>query len=399
MEKTTFQDNLKLADGAATKRLMPLIVVGAVALGLSAAGYAQDKHQFSFSYLVPFLFFLSIALSALFFVMLQHLTRAGWSVAVRRIPESMLAAIPAFVVLFVPVALGMHDLFHWTHHDAVAHDELLTHKAPFLNTPFFLARAGFYFLVWILLGWYFRRTSVRQDESHDPRATVAMARRAAPGMILFALTLSFAGFDWIMSLDPHWFSTIFGVYFFAGTAVAGFAAYTLVLATLRRAGYLRGAIRLDHFRDLGRLMFGFSVFWAYIAFSQFFLIWYGNIPEETIFYLHRMEGSWRQVTLLLAVGHFVVPFVLLMSRWTKSRPWILATLAVWILLMHYLDLYWLVMPTLHREGIHFHWMDLVCFAGVGAVFLALFVRELAQRHLIPIGDPRLPESLGLRTDY
>jgi hypothetical protein len=331
--------------------------------------------------------------------MLQHLTRAGWSVVVRRIPESMLAVFPALTVLFLPVILGLHDLYHWSHADAVAHDELLAHKAAYLNPTFFLIRAGVYFLAWLLLSWYFLRSSVRQDTTQDPKATVSMQRRAAPGMNLFAVTISFAGFDWIMSLDPHWFSTIFGVYIFAGSALAGFAAITLVVAALRRAGYLRGAIRLDHFRDLGRLQFAFSVFWAYIAFSQYFLIWYGNIPEETLFYIHRLEGSWAGATRLLAVGHFVVPFLVLMSRWTKSRLWIVVSMSIWILLMHYLDVFWLVMPTVAKHGVEFHWMDLACFAAVGLVFLALLVRELARHHLVPIGDPRLPESLGLRTDY
>jgi hypothetical protein len=391
-------DQIKAAPGAFRSVLTGFGAAGLLGAVAAVFGWFRDSEQLAFSYLVPFLFFLSLGLSALFFVLLQHLTRAGWSVALRRIPEVMMSVVPFFALLFIPVFLGRHELYHWTHDDAVAHDELLRHKEPYLNVTFFLIRAAAYFLVWTLLTRYFYGRSVRQDSTRDPHTTVVMQRRAAPGMILFAITLSFSSVDWIMSLDPHWYSTIFGVYIFSGTALAGFAAFLLAGMLLSRGNHVT-VFRHDHFRDLGRLMFAFTVFWAYIAFSQFFLIWYGNIPEETLFYLHRLEGSWKTATLLLAVGHFAIPFVVLMARWSKKQKGVLAAMAVWVLLMHYLDMYWLVMPVLHHEGVRVHWMDVVCFLAVGGIFLALFVRKLASRSLVPVGDPRLPESLNLHNDY
>ena len=206
-------------------------------------------------------------------------------------------------------------------------------------------------------------------------------------------------FDWLMSMDPHWYSTIFGVYCFTGTVVASFAFLIITSTLLRRGGCLLHTIRVDHYHDLGRLMFAFSVFWAYIAFSQFFLIWYGNMPEETIWYVHRIEGTWKTGTLVLAVGHFLVPFALLMSRWVKRKPALLTTIAVWMLLIHYWDIYWMVMPNLHHLGVQFHWLDLACLMGVMGVFLTLFVRRLIGHALVPVGDPRLAESLALEHLY
>ena len=342
---------------------------------------------------------LTIALGSLFFVMLQHVTRAGWSVAVRRLAEVAAGTLPVFAILFVPILLGMGDLFHWTDREAVEHDALLQHKEGYLNIPFFLARIAFYFLVWTLLSRYFLRRSLTQDTTKDPMITIQLQRRAAPGIILWAFTLTFMAFDLLMSLDPHWYSTIFGVYNFAGTMAAAFAFLAVTSMTLRRSGCLANTVRVDHYQDLGRFMFAFSVFWAYISFSQFFLIWYGNMPEETIFYVHRIEGSWMTLSLVLAAGHFAVPFVLLMSRWTKRRPWFVTLMAVWILFVHYLDIYWMVMPNLHHEGVQFHWLDLACLLGVGGVFLTVFTRKLIGHALVPVGDPRLSESLALEHLY
>ncbi len=378
---------------------MLFLVMAVVGLGLSALGFFTDKAQFSHSYLTGFMFTLSIALGCLFFVLVKHLARAGWNVVTRRIAEVAAVCIPVMGILFIPVLLGNHELFHWTHHDAVEHDALLQHKEGYLNLGFFIARAVGYFLIWSLSAIWFYRKSVEQDESHDPHVTVGLQRRAAPLMILFALSLTFMAFDWLMSLDPHWFSTIFGVYMFAGCALCAFAFVTLAAMTLRRNGQLEGTIRVDHYQDLGRLMFAFTVFWAYIGFSQFFLIWYGNVPEETLWFLHRAEGSWKNWSALLGVGRFLVPFALLMSRYVKRRPVMVAAIAVWVLCMHYVDMYWLVMPNLHHDGVHLHWMDLTCVMGTLGVFLSVFVRRFAAKALVPVGDPRLKESLALHHAY
>jgi hypothetical protein len=218
-------------------------------------------------------------------------------------------------------------------------------------------------------------------------------------MILFAVTLTLMAFDWVMSLDPHWYSTIFGVYIFSGASVGTFAFVTLAVSVLRRAGYMERLVRVDHYQDLGRWIFAFSIFWAYIAFSQFMLIWYGNIPEETVYYTDRSRGSWLAASIFLGIGHFVVPFAMLMPRWTKRRPPIVTALAAWVLFMHYVDLHWLVMPNLHESGFTVHWLDATTLLAVAGLFLALFVHRLGGRSVIPVGDPRLPESLAVEHLY
>jgi hypothetical protein len=368
-------------------------------LALTAVGFFTDRERFFASYMTAYLFFLTLVLGTLFFVLVQHLSRAGWSVAVRRLAETAGWTVPFFALLFLPLLGGLGDLFHWTHPDAVAHDALLRHKEDYLNVPFFLVRAALYFVVWSAIGITFHRASAAQDASRDPRVTASLQRRAAPAMILYALTVTFMAFDWIMSMDPHWYSTIFGVYVWSGGALSAFAFLAVTALVLQRTGRMDRVLRADHFQDLGRLLFAFSVFWAYIAFSQFFLIWYGNIPEETIFYLHRMQHGWYPVSLFLAAGHFAVPFALLMSRWTKRRPSLVIALAVWILLMHYLDLYWLVFPNFLDHGPNVHWLDAAAWVGIGGTFLFVFTTKLSRHALVPAGDPRLSESLALEHAY
>jgi hypothetical protein len=395
---THSQDVLRLTGGQITGAKTFFQGLAALGIVASVVGMLVDRHQFGFSYLVAFLFGLTMALGCLFFVMIQHLARAGWSVAIRRMAEVAAGTLPLFVVLFLPVLRTLGDLYPWST-AAMDGDHLVQHKEGFLNIPFFVVRAAVYFGVWILIARYFLNTSIAQDTSRDPMLTVRMQRRAAPAMILFAFTLTFMSFDWLMSMQPHWYSTIFGVYIFAGAAIAGFAFLTVTGMGLRTTGQLRNTIRVDHYQDLGRLLFAFSVFWTYIAFSQFFLIWYGNMPEETIFYVDRIQGSWRFGGLMLAVGHFAVPFVLLMSRWTKRRPGFVTGMAGWMLFIHYWDIYWLVMPNLNPEGIRVHWMDASALAAVVGLFVTVFLRNLERHALVPAGDPRLSESLALEHLY
>ncbi|MBK6848193.1 MAG: quinol:cytochrome C oxidoreductase [Proteobacteria bacterium] len=394
---TLSQDQLRLPRSAVWRSLpWAAAAVGLLALVVHwllgrGAGAARQAH---FSYLVAMLYWLSIALGALFFVIVQFATKAGWSVVVRRLAEHAMITLPLLGLLFVPIVGGMHELFHWSHPEAMQHDALLASKAPYLNVPFFSARALLYFVTWTALAWLFYRRSVRQDLDGAPQATERLQRLSGPAIILFALTVTFAAFDWLMSLDPHWYSTMFGVYYFAGCVVAIFAFLALVGLLLRRARVLADVITVEHYHDLGKLLFGFTVFWTYIAFSQFMLIWYGNLPEETIWYARRLIGSWGQVTLVLALGHFVVPFFYLMTRATKRRGATLLPAALWLLTVHYLDLYWLVMPILHPEGARPCLLDLTAFLGVGGCFVALFGRQLRRHALVPMRDPRLAESLA-----
>ena len=316
-------------------RRLPWIGLALGVLGTAGAWLlaGSDHRQFYFSWLVAFMFFLSIALGGLFFVLAHFVTKAGWSVVVRRTAEHVMSTLPLFLLLFIPIAAGMHDLFHWTHEEVVAGDHILEGKAPYLNVQFFLIRAAVYFLFWIVLSVWFSRQSQRQDVTGDHAITRQLQAVSAPGIFAFALTSSFAAIDWMMSLDPHWYSTIYGVYYFSGTLVGIYAFMIVVLTAMRRAGLLRGIVTVEHFHDLGKLLFAFTVFWTYIAFCQFFVIWYGNMPEETLWYIDRLEGSWEQVTIFLAVGHFAIPFFFLMSHKIKRKAPLLLIGAVWMLLL------------------------------------------------------------------
>jgi hypothetical protein len=348
--------------------------------------------------LVAFCFFLSISLGALFFVALQHACRAGWSVSVRRVAEILATNALVMAVLFlpilVPLVFGSTSLYEWTDASIVQGDEVLEGKRPYLNVPFFALRAILFFGVWGGLSWFFWRRSLQQDGSGDPELTLRMERISYPALLLFAITITFASFDWLMSLTPHWFSTIFGVYYFGG-AVVGFLSVTiLALLALQGSGRLSSTVNTEHYHELGKLLFGFVIFWGYIAFSQYMLIWYANIPEETMWYLPRQQGPWITVSLLLLVGHLFVPFFGLMSRHVKRNRAMLGFWAGWLLVLHWLDVYYLVMPEVESEGLPLGLIDLGCVVGVGLLYLAGALVIAGQRALIPLRDPRLGESLG-----
>jgi hypothetical protein len=373
-------------------------VVGAVCalLGIVACvilGVANPK-QFFFSWLVSFLFFLSLALGALFFVLIQYAAQGGWGIVLRRIGETTFATIPVIAALFLPVLLGLHDLYEWSHAEAVANDALLRWKAPYLNVPFFLIRAALYFGIWSFIALLYYRGSRGQDVTGDPGVSARLRRLAGPGIIVLALTQTFASVDWIMSLTPHWYSTMFGVYFFAGSFIGFIALLSVVAAAMLRAGLLHAVISAEHLHDVGKLLFAFTVFWTYIAFSQFFLMWYANLPEETIWYRARMEGSWMTVSLFLMAGHFVAPFFYLMGRTVKRKGTTLAVGGAWLLAMHFVDLYWQVMPTLHPEGVRPSALDVAAFFAIGGCLVSAAGWLMRRQALVPLRDPRLAESLA-----
>lgn len=374
------------------------IISGVIGIGALIATYvmgASDHQQMYFSLLVSAAFFLSLGLGCLFFTIIQFATKAGWSVVVRRFAENIAYTLPIISLITILIVwFGRHELFHWTHVDAVAADKVLKGKSPYLNETFFAIRAALYFVVWTSLAFFFRGNSVAQDQSGDMQITRKLQNRSYPSIALFALTLTFAAFDWLMSLDPHWFSTMFGVYFFAGCAVAAFAVITVAVLLVKGGKFLDSVINQEHFHDLGKLIFAFTVFWAYIAFSQYFLIWYSNMPEETIWYAHRMEHGWNTVSKFLAIGHFVVPFFFMLPRTIKRHKPTLLLGALWVLFMHFVDLYWIVMPVLKTSGFSVNILDLVAFIGVGGVFVALVSRNTASAAVVPYRDPRLPESLN-----
>jgi hypothetical protein len=375
---------------------IPVMGAGCALLGmvLCAILGAANPKQFFFSWLVSFLFFLSLALGALFFVLIQYAAQGGWGVVLRRIGETTFAMLPVMAALFLPLLLGLHNLYSWTVQGAAEHDALLRWKAPYLNVPFFLIRAALYFGIWSFIALLYYRGSRGQDATGDPGVSARLRRLAGPALIVLALTQTFAAIDWIMSLTPHWYSTIFGVYFFAGSFVAFIALLSVVVVAMRGAGLLETVISPEHLQDVGKLLFAFTAFWAYIAFSQFFLMWYANLPEETIWYKARIEGSWLQVSFLLMAGHFVAPFFYLMGRTVKRNGATLAVGGAWVLAMHFVDLYWQVMPTLHPEGLRPSVLDVAALLTVGGCFVAAASWLMRRHALVPIRDPRLAESLA-----
>jgi hypothetical protein len=375
-----------------------LPAIGAVLAVLGGAACVilglADPRQFFFSWLVSYLFFLSLALGALFFVLIQYAAQGSWGIVVRRIGETVFATMPVMAALFLPLVFGLHHLYEWSHQEAVAQDAVLAWKAPYLNVPFFLVRAAVYFGCWSWIAVLYYRLSRAQDTTGDLAVSARLRRLAGPSLIVLAVTTTFASFDWIMSLTPHWYSTIFGVYFFAGAFVGFIALLSVVAVAMRNAGLIDTLISAEHLHDLGKFLFAFTAFWAYIGFSQFFLIWYANIPEETVWYKVRLEGSWQAVSILLMVGHFAVPFFYLMGRAVKRRGTTLAVGGAWLLAMHFVDLYWLVMPTLHPGGLRPSVLDAAAFVAVGGCFVAAAGWLLRRHALVPLGDPRLPESLA-----
>ncbi|MCX6835409.1 MAG: hypothetical protein NTW07_09810 [candidate division Zixibacteria bacterium] len=369
------------------------LVVGVLGLVVSGLAWFTDGARFYHAWLTAFLYWLSLGLAGLFFTMLHYLTAARWSVVLRRISEGLMLQLPWLAVAFLPVLLGLHDLFHWSHEEAIASDHLLKWKSAYLNVPFFVVRAAVYFAVWTMLALLLRKRSLAQDAQPQLDHVAVLRKLSAGGMLLFSVTVTFAAFDWIMSLEPHWYSTIFGVYFFGGCFLSGVSLIAVICFFLCRNGILREIITAEHYHDLGKLMFAFTIFWAYIGFSQFFLIWYGNIPEETIWYLSRWEGGWSGVSLLLLFGHFAIPFLVLIFRAVKRSPILLGLVAVWILVMHWVDMYWLVYPTFMERSGSVGWIEIAPIVGIGGVFIALFWRSFTSRPVLPAGDPWLEASI------
>ncbi|QDT94069.1 quinol:cytochrome C oxidoreductase [Gimesia algae] len=358
---------------------------------------------FAFSYLQSTFFCLSISLGALFFVMIQQLTRAGWSVVLRRLSEFISMGVIPLSVLVLPIVIltlmGNDTLYQWANTKTVADDHLLHAKSPYLNTGFFALRYLIYFGSWIFLARYFLNKSVAQDATGDPELTLLMERRSGPALLLYAFTLSFAAIDFLMSLDAHWFSTIFGIYYFAAGLVGFFSFLAISLVYLRSKNLLKGPVNVEHLHDVGKLLFAFNCFWAYIAISQYLLIWYANIPEETSFFLPRQEQGWGVVSLTLVIGHFAIPFVFFMSRWMKRNPAALCFWAVYLLIMNWIDIFWLVMPNIAFDGVksavtfQMILINVCCTIGVGGIFVAGILKFAGEKSLMPVRDPRLEESL------
>jgi hypothetical protein len=380
-------------DEGQKKKLMGIATAVLVAgLALCGAAIAAGKERAGFSYLVGFQWATTIALGGLGFTLIWRVTKAGWPVANRRHMEWLASYLPLALLLFVPIILKSHDIYHHWMGEQAKSDPLLQKKAAWLNPTGFYARAYVYMLLWTGITLLFRKWSFAQDKSGDKALTIRAQFVSAPAILLYALSVSFAGFDWEMSTDPHWYSTIYGVHIFAGGAVSAFAAVSLITIVMRSKGLGGKILTVEHQHDVGKMLFGFTVFWAYIAFSQFILIWYANIPEETVWYRHRWEHGWKPWSLGVLFLHFVIPFLLNLSRHAKRKNAVLATTSIIMLVAHYMDHYFLVMPVAN-EHFSFSWVDIAAWAGPAAVLFFVVCWNVARGPLYPIRDPRVAESM------
>lgn len=378
------------------------IFMGLTGLGfvLLAVGFFINKERAWHAYLVSYFFFTCLTLGGVFFAAIQHVASAGWSVNIRRISESLSAFLPFVFVLGLPIVFFANkDLYLWLDQPAVNNDPLLMGKAPYLNQTFFAVRFILFMGLWIFFARKIVGFSLSQDSDGREEWTTKALPWSVAFLAVFALSFSLFSVDFLMSLEPHWFSTIYGIYCFAGLFQSTLATLILITLFCMKQGWVKGLVTIEHVHDLAKFMKGFTVFWAYIAFSQFMLIWYANLPEETIFYLHRSHGSWLYVSIALIVFRFVVPFIALLPRWAKRTPAHLVSVCLLILVMQYVDLFWLVYPNYSTEFVAFSWLEIGAFVGFLGLFSLVVAKFLSSYNLVPIKDPRRHESIHHHVTY
>lgn len=370
-----------------------LFIIGLIGVSLA---YITDGSRSAFNNIILLMFLTSIGLGSLFLVSVEFVAGAIWSTPFRRIPEFLSSVLLVLPIIVVPLLFKLSDIFHWMHPEVVEADKILSGKAPYLNVDFFIVRVILFILLWMIFYYFITKNSKKQDTSFDHSLTKTNIKLSAAFIPVFGITISFSAFDWLMSLEPHWFSTIFGVYYFSGSILAAFAAVTLIVVWLNENGYLVKGLTGDHYYSLGAFMFAFTNFWAYIAFSQFLLIWYANLPEETFWFLQRWEGSWVYFSVGLIFIRFVIPYFGLISQPSKMNPKRLMMMSVWLLFAHWYDLYWLAMPNYSKEGVLFSWIELAFPLLAVGVIMLLFVRLSKKNNLVPIGDPKLKRGIDFR---
>lgn len=375
-----------------------LLFAGLAVLGLilSALGVLlpSQRHQFAYSWLFGFAYFFTLLAGAFFWIIVHHVTDAEWSVVVRRQLENLASLLPVLALFFIPVFVLRNHLYEWMLIPP-GHEALLDAKRLYLNLPFFIARAVFYFAFFSAAALLFRRFSANQDRDGNPKWTLFNRKLAFVALPLFALSVTFAAYDWFIGTDFRWFSTMFGVYIFAGAAGSAMSLLVLTITGLRSAGYLRETVTLEHYHTMGKWMLAFTVFWAYIGFSQYMLIWYANIPEETQYFIRRNTESWNVLSTFLVVGRFFVAFPLLLLRGPKKQPLKLCIIAGWICFMQLIDIYIVIMPALHGAGIRPSIWDIVPLLTIGSTLAFVYFRAVGRTSLFPNRDPRLIESLHL----
>jgi hypothetical protein len=386
-------DPAALSAPAAVDRLRVLsLAAGAAGAVALIIGLIAQPSYFFRSYLVGWVFWTGVALGSLVLVMVNHMTRGAWGVAARRVLEAATRTLPWMLLLFLPIALGMDHLYPWT--DTAHHDEILKQKAAYLNQPAFFVRLVIYFAIWLFLMFAVNRFSERQDREANPDLIARVKRIAGPGIVLWGLCVTFAAVDWLMSLEPHWFSTIYGVWLMGSMGLSALAFLIVFSAWLWQREPMNAVLRPGHFHDWGKLMFAFTMLWAYFSFSQFLIIWAGNLPEEITWYKHRISHGWGVIALVIVLFHFALPFLLLLSRDLKRNPRMIAWVAGLMIFMRLVDLFWQVEPGFKDQIPAFYFMYAAAPLAIGGIWLWLFLGELKKRPLLPVNDPYLPEALA-----
>lgn len=392
MSSPVVASSLQLAPDHVLNRVQSgaLVVAGLGTIGC-LVGIFASREQFFQAYIVAYLFFIGLALGSMAILMIQYITGGAWGAVIRRLLESATRTLPLMAVLFVPIALGIADLYEWARPEHVAHDAALQHKSLYLNVPFFLGRAVCYFAAWLGTAYFLNRWSLEQDRAPDARLTRRLEMLSRGGLLLYALTMSFAAVDWGMSLEPHWASTIYGVMFMGGQGLSTFAFVIPMAALIATRPPFSRIITAELFHDLGKLMLAFVMLWAYFAFSQYLIIWSANLPEEIPWYLKRTQNGWQWVALLLVLIHFGLPFLVLLSRDVKRHGRALALVASILIVARLVDLFWLLRPGVAVEGgFAMHWLDPAAVAAIGGMWMWLFVAQLKTRPLLPLNDPAIP---------
>jgi len=372
------------------RNLTLVVALGAI---ISSIGAIVAPERAWPNILLASYYLLSLGLSGILFIALQYVSNAGWSVAIRRVPEAFAGILPIASLLVLITMLGIPSLYEWSHADVVAGNYLLQAKEGWLNVPFFVIRTLFYLGIWLVFAYYLRKFSSQQDATGDVTFTRKNKKLSGGFLVVIALTFTLASMDWIMSLEPEWYSTIFGMYNLSGMLLNGLAAIAVVVIILRRTGPLRKVVTDSHLHDLGKLIFAFSTFWMYIWFSQYLLIWYANLPEEVVYFVNREEGSWTIFTGLNVVFNWLIPFVVLLSQWSKKNEGLLLKVCVIIMIGHWIDLYWMILPPFLKEGPEVSLWEIGPFAGMIALFFLGTFKTFGQGNPVPLKDPLLVESL------
>ena len=371
----------------------PALVIGILGIAGAIFGYITDAPELLRGWLAPFVFWFLIAAGALAVLCLQYVTGGEWGVLIRRPLGAAARTLPIFLLFGLPLFFGLPHIYEWANAQKVAHDLLLQKKQLWLNSTGWGIRALVYFTLWALWAWRIRQLSLEFAKTRSPYVELSRRKWAASGILVMVMTLTFTSIDWVMSLDPKWYSSMFGISFTVGAGLSAFAFVTFFLTTISRTPAMVDILKPNHFRDLGNLMLAFTMLWAYTGFSQFLLIWYGNIKEETPYYHKRMHGGWGVMAAILIIFHFFLPFTMLLMRSIKDRPSTIAIVTVLLLVMRFVDIYWLVTPAHHGEHFYFSWTTIPAFFGIGGLWLFAFIWQLKGQTIIPIHETWVEEAI------